>query len=141
VSDQPDPARPTARRRSIGSLPDAAWWPVEGDEPDPRWSLANERTFLAYNRTSLALIVAGLAVTGSRAAADVPRWLALFGIPFLVLGAYVAVAGRHRMVEAQRAMRMGEPMPAPPLGTVLTVGLVSIAVVGAIAAFIDLVAS
>jgi putative membrane protein len=139
VADEPDPPRPSARRRSIGSYPDAAWWPVEGDEPDPRWSLANERTFLAYNRTALALIVAGLAVTGSRAAADVPRWLAFFGIPFLALGAYVAVAGRHRMVEAQRAMRMGEPMPAPPLGTVLTVGLVAVAVIGAGAAFVDLV--
>ena len=75
------------------------------------------------------------------AAADVPRWLAFFGVPFLVLGAYVAVAGRHRMVEAQRAMRMGEPMPAPPLGTVLTVGLVTVAVVGAIAALVDLLVS
>jgi putative membrane protein len=35
----------------------------EGTEPDPRFSFANERTFLAWSRTALALVVAGLAVT------------------------------------------------------------------------------
>ena len=33
-----------------------------GDDPDPRFTFANERTFLAWNRTSLALIAAGLGV-------------------------------------------------------------------------------
>lgn len=33
-----------------------------GAEPDPRFSLANERTFLAWIRTSLALIAAGVAL-------------------------------------------------------------------------------
>jgi len=39
------------------------WWPTDGDEPDPRWTLANERTLLAYERTALGLLVAGLAAT------------------------------------------------------------------------------
>jgi len=33
-----------------------------GRDPDVRFSYANERTFLAWNRTSLALIATGLAV-------------------------------------------------------------------------------
>ena len=33
-----------------------------GAEPDPRFSLANERTFLAWNRTALALIAGGVAL-------------------------------------------------------------------------------
>ena len=41
-------------------------WPArvygEGSEPDPRFTFANERTFLAWLRTSLALVVAGVAV-------------------------------------------------------------------------------
>ena len=35
---------------------------AEGEEPDARFSYANERTFLAWNRTALALIGVGLAV-------------------------------------------------------------------------------
>jgi hypothetical protein len=34
----------------------------EGTEPDPRYTFANERTFLAWSRTALALVVAGLGV-------------------------------------------------------------------------------
>lgn len=115
------------------------WWDDEGDEPDPRWSLANERTFLAYNRTALALVVAGLAVSGSRAAAtNAPLWLAVLGIPLLALGAYVAVMGRQRMIDAQRAMRMGEPMPRPPVRAVLTYGIVGVAAIAIVSAAISL---
>ena len=48
--------QPDGRRRWPGRVFDV------GDEPDPRFSLANERTFLAWIRTSLALIAAGVAV-------------------------------------------------------------------------------
>ena len=61
------------------SLRRPPWWPTEGDEPDPRWTLANERTLLAYERTALGLLVAGLAVAGSRAVADAPPWLSAMG--------------------------------------------------------------
>lgn len=33
-----------------------------GDEPDPRFSLANERTFLAWTRTSLAMLAGSVAL-------------------------------------------------------------------------------
>ena len=36
--------------------------PGEGREPDPRFTFANERTFLAWSRTALALVVAGLGI-------------------------------------------------------------------------------
>jgi putative membrane protein len=45
-----------------------AWWPdpsdirAVGEEPDYRFTLANERTFLAWIRTSLALLAGGVAV-------------------------------------------------------------------------------
>ena len=44
------------RRRRPG------WVYDEGAEPDARYSLANERTFLAWIRTALAVLAAGVAL-------------------------------------------------------------------------------
>lgn len=105
-----------------------AWWPIEGDEPDPRWSLANERTLLAYNRTALALVVAGMAVAGSHAVADAPAWLAAVGLPLIVLGAVLAYSSRGRFLEAQHAMRTGAPLPPPATAALLPYGIAVVAV-------------
>jgi len=51
----------------------------QGDEPDPRFSLANERTALAWMRTALALVAAGIAITSISSLGVVPRWTALIG--------------------------------------------------------------
>ena len=40
----------------------SAWALGGGTEPDPRFTLANERTFLAWIRTSLAMVAGGIAV-------------------------------------------------------------------------------
>ncbi len=108
----------------------SGWWPVDGEEPDPRWSLANERTLLAYSRTALGLIVAGLAIAGSHSVANLPVWVAVLGFPAIALGAAVAIGGRHRFLRTQRAMRLGEPMPAPLLATLLPLGIGLFAVAG-----------
>lgn len=98
------------------------WWPTVGKEPDPRWTLANERTFLAYQRTALGLLVAGLAASGSQALADAPLWLAALGIPLIVLAGAVGVEGHRRFVTTQAAMRTGEPLDPPRRGWVPPVG-------------------
>ena len=114
------------------------WWPNEGAEPDPRWSLANERTLLAYTRTALALLVAGMAVSGSHTIAEVPRWLAAVGLPLIVLGAMVAGASRRRFLAAQRAMRTGQPLPAPSVAWFLPWGVAVSAVAGLTVAVLQL---
>ena len=115
-----------------------ARWAIDGDEPDPRWSLANERTLLAYSRTALALIVAGLALTGSHQVADAPLALAALGLPLVALGGAVSVGGWRRFREAQTAMRRGDPLPLPALGAILPAALAVIAGGGAIAGGIEL---
>lgn len=110
-----------------------SWWPQEGEEPDPRWSLANERTLLAYLRTSLSFLVAGLAVAGSYSATDAPAWLAMLGLPLIAVGAVLGATSHARYVAAQRAMRQGVPLPPPVMvryipAAVTVVGAVSLVV-------------
>jgi putative membrane protein len=116
-------------------------WRSDGDAPDPRWSLANERTLLAYSRTALGLLLGGLAVAGSHTAANLPVWVAVLGLPLVALGGAVSIAGRRRFSEAERAMKLGEPMRAPTAATLLALGIFVIAAVGLLVAAIELATS
>ena len=100
---------------------------MEGEEPDPRWSLANERTLLAYLRTSLAFLVAGLAVAGSYSVSDAPAWLAMLGLPLILLGTALGATSHRRYLVAQRALRTGQPLPPPFMARYLPWG---VAIVG-----------
>lgn len=81
------------------------------DEPDYRFTLANERTFLAWIRTALALIAGGIAVV---------QFVPSFGIPgvrhglSLVLtagGGVLAALAVRRWQRVQAAMRRNEDLP------------------------------
>ena len=64
----------------------------DGTEPDPRFTFANERTFLAWSRTALALVVAGLGVVQLLPPfPGVPWGRRVLGLPLIVFGAVVAV--------------------------------------------------
>lgn len=108
------------------------------DSRDPRWSLANERTLLAYNRTSLAFVVAGLGVAGSRSAAGTPGWFAAVGLPLIAAGAVLALAAQSRFRTVQRAMRDGADIPAPRTATLVAPVLATIAIAAFIVAVLQL---
>jgi len=99
------------------------WVYDQGEEPDPRFSFANERTFLAWIRTALAMLAAGVALNaiplgisrGARAA---------LSLLFIVLAVVAAVAGWLRWAQSERAMRLELPLPGLALGSVLAVALV-----------------
>jgi putative membrane protein len=84
-----------------------------GAEPDPRFSLANERTALAWVRTGLALIAGGIALTSVAAVADLPKFLDVVAVLACILGAVTAINALSTWQRNERAMRLGEPLPAP----------------------------
>src|SRR3954470_16030194 len=74
--------------------------------PDPRFTMANERTFLAWNRTALAFIAVGLAVEQF---VDASRALRLVvSVPLILLGGVVGVGGYLRWRQSEDAMARGE---------------------------------
>lgn len=95
------------------------WVYGEGHEPDYRFSFANERTFLAWIRTSLALLAAGVAldVVDLSLGADVQRGLALL---LVTLGLVSAGVAWIRWALAEKAMRARAPLPAFGFGALFT---------------------
>ncbi|GLF96201.1 YidH family protein [Streptomyces yaizuensis] len=91
---------------------------AEGETPDYRFSLANERTFLAWLRTALALIGGGFAV--DQFLPDL-RWGVRVGLALGLLGAGVLCALRavNHWVRCERAMRRGEDLPVSRFPVVL----------------------
>ena len=111
----------------------------DGTEPDPRFTFANERTFLAWSRTALALVVAGLGVVQLLPPfPGVPWGRHVLGVPLIVFGAVVAVVAYGEWVKSQRALRRGEPLPRSVMPRLLTVVITAI---GAIAAVVVLVSA
>jgi inner membrane protein YidH len=111
----------------------------EGTEPDPRFTFANERTFLAWSRTALALVVAGLGVVQLLPPfPHVPLGRHLLGVPLIVFGAVVAVVAYREWVKSQRALRLGQPLPRSVMPLLLAA---VITVIGAIAAVVVLVSA
>ena len=87
-------------------------WSLDvGDEPDPRFSYANERTFLAWCRTALALMTAGLAITQLLPPFDVPGGRRIIGLPLIATGIVLAAGGLVQWLRTERAMRLGQPLP------------------------------
>ena len=108
----------------------------EGDEIDPRFSYANERTFLAWNRTALALISVGLAVTNLLPPFHLPFGRRIIGLPLIGLGAFVALASLREWAGNQRAMREGRPLPVARLPLLVSAVIGVVAVVALVVATI-----
>lgn len=95
-------------------------------EPDYRYSLANERTFLAWIRTGLGLIAGGIAVEQFATLSE--GWIEkAIGVIGVVLGGVLAGWALWHWRRVQRTMELDEPLPAQPAAPMLAVGIVVIA--------------
>jgi putative membrane protein len=119
--------------RLAALLPGSVERDAGGTEPDPRFTFANERTFLAWSRTALALVVAGLAIVQLLPPfPGVPAGRHLLGVPLIVLGAVLAVAAYTEWVRNQLALRRGEPMPTSIMPWILAATITGIAIIAAV---------
>lgn len=110
----------------------------EGDEPDPRFSLANERTALAWMRTALALVAAGVAIISISSLATVPRWTALVGAASCLGGALLAWRAVTGWARVERALRMKRALPSPRALATLAGGVIVLAALMLILSVVEL---
>ncbi|AEI10591.1 protein of unknown function DUF202 [Cellulomonas gilvus ATCC 13127] len=125
VCDPRTSAVPSATMGGMTDAPDRrfpAHVYATGEDPDPRFSLANERTFLAWVRTALALLAAGVALE----ALDLPVRgdLRLAAATLLVaLGTALPVLAWWEWGRTEKAMREHRRLPGPRGFAVLVVGV------------------
>jgi putative membrane protein len=97
-------------------------------EPDYRFTLANERTFLAWERTALGLLAAAVAVVQLVPELSIAGARHVLGVVLAVLAILTAGMGILRWEQVDRAMRRDLPLPRHPTPIYLGIGLVVVGV-------------
>lgn len=107
-------------------------WRSSGHEPDYRFSLANERTFLAWIRTALALLAGGVLLEQFATRLEPRDVVVALAIGLAVLSSILCGVAYFRWKANEIAMRHDRPLPATIGVPLLT--LVAAIVSGIIAA-------
>ncbi len=106
----------------------------EGSEPDYRFTMANERTFLAWIRTALALAAGGLAAVSLL---DEFAGGEALGVGLLVLSFVMAATSYRRWALNERSMRLDEPLPPSRLPMLMAIGTAAVAIAAAVMLVVD----
>ena len=110
------------------------WVRSVGTNPDPRFTLANERTFLAWVTTSLGLLGIGLAVgtiiPGEHFSINV------LAVLWILLAAVLAIRAVLRWFKLERAMRLNEALPLSASIPIVGVSLAVLATATGIAVLV-----
>lgn len=86
-------------------------WTIQGKNPDYRFSLANERTFLAWIRTSLAILLGSIALEQFATVIN-PEWVKTTLCLFLAaVGSAMALIAFFRWKANEIAMRLEKALP------------------------------
>ena len=121
MDDSPPPADATATPR----------------QPDMQVSFANERTFLAWERTALGLITAGLAITQLLPSFDFPGGRRLIGLPLIGLGILIAAVSYWEWRRNQDAIAHDRPLPSSHLPLVVAIVVTVVAVFGFVLVIVE----
>lgn len=136
------PARPAAVQRllngeTLAQAEQAGSGPSRpgdaGTEPDARFTLANERTFLAWSRTALALVIGGLAIAQLLPPfPGLPWGRRLIAVPLIMLGGSVSAVSYLEWHRNQQSLRHGRPMRQTRLPLIVAIAVAAIAVVATV---------
>ena len=107
-----------------------------GTTPDYRFSLANERTFLAWIRTGLALVGGGIAVAGFLPPLRMTHLREGIALVLILIGAAIGVRAVDHWARSERAMRLSQPLPPSRFPAILglALGLGGLLLAGAVVA-------
>src|SRR3954451_25337914 len=106
-------------------------------EPDVQLSFANERTFLAWERTALGLITAGLAITQLLPSFDFPGGRSVIGLPLIALGILIAAVSYWEWQRNQYAIRDHRPLPSSHLPLVVGIVVSVVALIGFVLVIVE----
>ncbi len=128
-----DPSRPGANKPPASDPAGPGQDPTDTEtEPDARFTFANERTFLAWHRTSLALVVAGLAIVQLLPPfTGIPFGRHLLALPLIILGGVLSVGSYLEWIRNQRALRRGAALGRSVLPLLLAIAITLLALVAA----------
>lgn len=104
-------------------------WRQQGQEPDYRFSLANERTFLAWIRTALALLAGGVLLDQFSTKLQPQAVVLGLATALCVLAAVLCGLAYTRWRANEIAMRHARPLPptmAIALLAVCSLGVASV---------------
>lgn len=106
-------------------------WRQSGVEPDYRFSLANERTYLAWIRTALALLAGSIALDQMVNQITYPELKLVISVALALFSAVIAILGYLRWSRHEQAMRQEQPFPYTSLlkATSLLIGIVTLLVI------------
>jgi putative membrane protein len=107
-------------------------WRREGKMPDYRFSLANERTFLAWIRTALAILAGTIALDQLTPDIAPEQVRIALCVALAVVGAVLAAEAYRRWALQERAMRNEQELPHGPLLAGMTIIVAGVALVFAI---------
>ena len=103
-----------------------------GVDPVPRFSLANERTFLAWIRTSLGMIALGVGIATFVSHEQAHRPSLILAGALVILGGVVSAGAWLRWLRVERAMRLQHGLPPSRLAPFIAIGIAAIAAIAII---------